>query len=426
MNILFMASGVLPYPTSSGDAVLMYALIACLRAMGHAVTVVPVALRNADLEQMAEHERYLIAEGVPVVRVGDFEQVPRAGSLLQKIKSLLWGNPYESFHKNAGAQQALEQHLQNHDYQLIYAYSWDAVAAASNADGIPKIASLVTLLDDAYRGRRETLFHHKLSRLPSVLYSLIRFRRQMKVSWGLLNDMDYIVEHAAHHAQTLLDRGYDNVAYIPHPLPVQAAIETRAIPGGVNVLIPGSLKGIASVKGFEFFLDEILPLLKKRKTELKQPVCFRIVGYGDLPDKIHSRMQAESDWIKIVGFVDDLREEYALAPVVLVCVRSKIGFRTRIAEAFSYGKCVVSHSDNAAGIPVMNDGENVLMDETAEGMVDRLIRSVNDAALCQRLGRAARASFNAEISADSAMDKLAAIVAKVSQDSSPSQTGASQ
>ena len=67
--------------------------------------------------------------------------------------------------------------------------------------------------------------------------------------------------------------------------------------------------------------------------------------------------------ITVTGFVPDLREYYARAQVVVVPVRTGVGIRGKVLEAWACGKAVVGTSLAFQGIPAVH-GQNALVAET--------------------------------------------------------------
>ena len=69
--------------------------------------------------------------------------------------------------------------------------------------------------------------------------------------------------------------------------------------------------------------------------------------------------------ITVTGFVPDLREYYARAQVVVVPVRTGVGIRGKVLEAWACGKAVVGTPLAFQGIRAIH-GQNALVAETPE------------------------------------------------------------
>jgi len=123
---------------------------------------------------------------------------------------------------------------------------------------------------------------------------------------------------------------------------------------------------------------------------------------------LRNRLEQEP-LVDFVGFVDDIEEAYKGADIILVNIPMTLGFRTRIAEAFSYGLCVVTHAANAEGMPEIQDGENAVSSSNPEVIVDELVRLIKHPDARCELGENAKLAFDYEISEPIAIKRLEAI-----------------
>ena len=102
--------------------------------------------------------------------------------------------------------------------------------------------------------------------------------------------------------------------------------------------------------------------------------------------------------IEFIGFADDVSEEHRLSHFMLVAIPTPVGFRTRIAEAFGYGQCVVAHSANCEGMPEIKNGENALCADNGKDVADLMISAINDGELRMKVAQAARDTFDDQYS----------------------------
>jgi len=409
MKMIFFAGGKLPYKTGNGSSVLTYALINCYRKLGFEITVVPTHIRYDDKQEQLMHQNYLEQAGIKVKTFDDIEHPRKVTSRLTRLKQTINPKMDDYYHYSHSSKPELLSFLDKLDKKntILVAYSWSAVVLISNIKGFFKIASIVDPIEKYLELRRDLK--------PEGIYQNIRYkmnlwraRKQPTYAYEALQKMNVIIEHAYHHTLTLIEKGYKNVYYLPHPLPVREAIEPQTRKNNTTILISGSLKGTASRHGFLFFLNEIFPRFKKRRHELSTDVIFRIVGHGKMETTLRNRLEQEP-LVDFVGFVDDIEEAYKNADIIMVNIPVTLGFRTRIAEAFSYGLCVLTHAANAEGMPEIQDGENAISSSNPEVLVNGLVRLINTPDTRYELGENAKLTFDYEMSEPIAIKRLEAI-----------------
>jgi glycosyltransferase involved in cell wall biosynthesis len=95
--------------------------------------------------------------------------------------------------------------------------------------------------------------------------------------------------------------------------------------------------------------------------------------------------------VEFTGFVDDLEGLYQRSRVVCAPILAGGGTRIKIIEAAAYGKAVVATRVGAEGLN-MRDGVELLLRDDPGSFADACLQLLNDAVLCERLGRAAYAT----------------------------------
>ncbi len=406
-KILFITSGRLPFPTGNGVSVLTHGLLTCFQNLGFAPCVIPLSMNYSNKEEEMFHRNYLLKSGI---RIMEFPEIANAkgNGKKQFIKRLLYPQFSDYF---PYSNNVLKSILQDEAVKLLVAFGWDAVALVHPLKNVFKVASIVDLLGKHFELRRQSVKqYHGLQKIMEYL-SIFGARKKEQFALQSLRNFDLILEHAYHHTQELTNMGYQNVFYLPHPIPepdkkrIAEKYEKRT-DNSVRILIPGSLKGVASRLGFEFFIQEILPKLANRENDINIPYRFRIVGHGNLPESLKTSLEAQKN-INHVGFVEDIEKEYVNADIVLVNVPVEQGFRTRIADAFSYGCCVVAHSANCAGMPEVSDGVNALTAEDPDLFVQKLIAAITKPELRKQIGDKAKETFEKQYAIKVATKKLA-------------------
>ncbi len=146
---------------------------------------------------------------------------------------------------------------------------------------------------------------------------------------------------------------------------VENTVDVAAMPrlgpvpdGPPTLLFVGSFDYPPNREAAVEIFDVHAPELRRSIPELR----FRLVG-RDSTGVIASRAQAV-EGVEMVGFVDDLREEYERAHAVYVPLRSGGGTRIKVLEAFAYGRPVIATELAIEGLGLA-EGTHYLSCETA-------------------------------------------------------------
>jgi len=139
------------------------------------------------------------------------------------------------------------------------------------------------------------------------------------------------------------------------------------------------------------FVREVVPVLDAHLGPDGYEVHF--VGRSEGAPRELVELAAKRPNIKIRGFVDSADEEFLSADILLALNPVRLGNRLRIASAFSFGCCVVSHSANQCGMPELRHEYNVLLAEKAKDIALALVRALSDESLRRRLGENGRRTY---------------------------------
>lgn len=151
-----------------------------------------------------------------------------------------------------------------------------------------------------------------------------------------------------------------------------------------NIVFTGSMDWLPNEDAMQYFIREILPLVRKEIPG----VTLTVVGRNPYASLVELSKSDPS--IVVTGRVDDVRPYIDRAAVYVVPIRIGGGTRLKIYEAMSMGKPVVSTTVGAEGLPVTNNQELVLADSAPE-FAAALIRLFRDADWAAELGgRAAK------------------------------------
>jgi len=157
------------------------------------------------------------------------------------------------------------------------------------------------------------------------------------------------------------------------------AVEERAN----SLVFTGSMDWLPNEDAVLYFVDAILPLIKRQCPE----VSLDVVGRS--PSRKLQALAEREESVRLTGWVDDTRPFVARGSICIVPLRIGGGTRLKIFEAMAMGKAIVSTTVGAEGLPV-RAGENILLADTPGDFTDSVVSLLRDPNQRKRLGTAAR------------------------------------
>lgn len=405
-NILFILNkNNIPAPTGNGDKVLVSAICNLMLKLDYRVHLLILSAISEEEKKIALND-FVNSDRLSI----DAIVFDRANTIRSEIYDIV-------FPKKSGTLLSLknisllENFILSKKIDIIFGYNIEPIIAMSFLDfNGPKIAFMVDLLEHFYRRRWQLWKKNNLKQKIRNGISFLAQHQNIAVFNKALVKIDHVVEHAHNHFLELREKGFENVTYIPHPLPIVPFSQSYFKDSKkFIVLIVGSFKGVASRLGQEFFFAHVLPHYEKISNGDYSDIEFRFVGHGEMPIIIKEKVNA-SHYCKFVGFVDNLEAEWFNADVVLVTIPIEHGFRTRIAEAMNYGKCVIAHTSNSKGMPELVHNFNCFMSTEGIEIAEFIMRVKKDGDLKIKIGENAKITFIERICGNAAIDKIKDIV----------------
>jgi glycosyltransferase involved in cell wall biosynthesis len=232
-------------------------------------------------------------------------------------------------------------------------------------------------------------------RLHAALYSAVQWQRLRRHEARVCREVDAVVAVSDTDAAllralapsghyTVLPNGVDTAAFPYHP----AAATAGSDPDGGVVLFTGTMDFRPNVDAVLWFVERILPRLRRARPRLR----FQVVGKAPHPRLLAAARRHAG--LEIVGAVPDMRPFLADATVYTVPMRMGSGVRLKVLEAMAAGVPVVSTTVGLEGIAATPDEHALLADEPA-AFAAAIVRLLDDPAERARLAWHARALVEA-------------------------------
>ena len=174
--------------------------------------------------------------------------------------------------------------------------------------------------------------------------------------------------------------GVQNTSSVPTGVDVEYFERPANVTLTHDLVFVGSMDWMPNIDGVRWFLDEILPIIRRSRPECR----VAIVGRRP-PAQIAA--EAKDPLITITGTVPDVRPFLWESAVSIVPLRVGGGTRLKIFEAMAAGTPVVSTTIGAEGLPVRH-GEDIGIADTPDRFAAECLRLLEDAEERRRMSAA--------------------------------------
>ena len=393
MKILYLTPYV-PYPLNNGGLIRVYHMMVNLGSK-HDVTAICM---EPDNDAQAQGIKVIEETGISI------ETVPVARHQKKKLKriyqllSLVSAKPYQykQFH-SAAMQNAVTRHLSEGDYDLLLVEFSQMGYFQLDTD----IPSFIDQHNVEYEIMHRTYETEKNPLRKLLAYSeWKKFYKQEienceKFTGCLttsIRDAEILQQRSPGMECHIIPNGVDSEFFRP------ATTDSDDFDPNM-VLFTGTISYYPNTEGILWFYKNIWPLIKEKNPQ----ATFCIAGKEPPPEVQAIADKDES--VTATGMVDDMRDYYNKASVVVVPLRVGGGTRLKILEGMAMSKSIVSTSVGAEGID-HTDGQNILLKDTPEDFSEAVVTVMKDTALRQKLEKGGRDLAEAKYDWRAVTDKL--------------------
>jgi glycosyltransferase involved in cell wall biosynthesis len=187
--------------------------------------------------------------------------------------------------------------------------------------------------------------------------------------------------------------GVNEVAAIPTGVDLDFFRRPADVTPKADLVFLGSMDWLPNVDGIEYFVREILPLIRQRV-----PGCVLAV-VGRTPSASIRALAERDPGIQVTGTVADVRPWLWSSKVSIVPLRIGGGTRLKIYESMAAGTPTVSTRIGAEGLDVSHPA-NIRLADTPAGFAEQCIELLEDVRERERLAAEALALVTAHFSWD--------------------------
>jgi len=225
--------------------------------------------------------------------------------------------------------------------------------------------------------------HYEVQQNPAKRrYLYWQWRKMQHFEKDVCRRVDSVIAVSEADAQMMeRDYGVAKVYDIPTGVDVDFFQPSNSVTLRPNSLVfTGSMDWLPNEDAMRYFIDDILPLVKRRIPD----VHLTIVGRNPYPSLLELAQRDRT--LTVTGRVDDVRRYIDDAVAFIVPIRIGGGTRLKIYEAMAMEKPVVSTTIGAEGLPV-HDGAHLLIADDPPTFAEAVVKVLSNAEVAMRLGR---------------------------------------
>ncbi|MBY0564443.1 MAG: glycosyltransferase family 4 protein [Hyphomonadaceae bacterium] len=208
----------------------------------------------------------------------------------------------------------------------------------------------------------------------------------------LLSQADAIVAIQPEEAAVVRSRLPETTTLLA-PCAVNCVSEPQ--PGAGDELLFIGSNTFFNAEGLEWFLAQCWPAIRARRPDVR----LRVVG------SVCRRLGALPEGVVALGVIDDLRDVYASAGVVIVPLLGGAGLKIKLVEALGAGKSVVATAAATKGVEDYVTPAVIIEDE-ADRFAGAVLVLLDDRSKREALGRAALAAASRHFSEAQCYEEL--------------------
>lgn len=390
-----MLTPYLPYPLLSGGQIRTYNLLKKLSTK-HEVTLFSLIKNESEKEHISELKKYC-------KKVEVFKRSEKPFTFTNIIKTAFSSYPFLVIRNHAPKIiSAVEKELKNNHYDLIHAETFYMMPHIPKTD-IPTILVEQTIEYLGYESYAKKAF--------GLIRPILNIDIQKIKKWE---------EYYWKACDTLIVMSEDDKKFIANIIKDEQKIEVVA--NGVDtkwfneykkklrnvptLLSVGTFKWLPNVEAVRFLVDKVWPLIKTKVPSAE----LLIVGNAPTSEIYDYEKQDQS--IKVLGRIEDIRDAFAQAHLLMAPVFSGKGTRYKVLEAMASGTPVVATTTAVEGLNVKN-GVEVMTSNSKHEMANLAVELLNNEDLRKKMAENGKKFVTKNYDWDLISDKLDKIYKRI-------------
>ena len=368
MKVL-MLTPYLPYPLVSGGQIRTYNLLKHL-SKHHDITLFALIKHESERQHLKELQKYC-------AKIELFKRTENPFVLRNILLAGFSSYPFVvTRNLPLDMKQSVADELGRVKYDLIHAETFYMMP------NIPETKIPIILAEQTieYLGYQDYMKKANPLLRPILAIDIAKIKYWERSFWKKADKLITMSEEDKDFIERELKRKLNiNVVANGVDLEFFSGVKKR-LPKDPTVLFVGTFKWLPNIEAVEEIVKKIWPLILAKLPNAK----LKIVGFSPT-DKI--KAYASDPTIEVLGGIDDIRDAFATAHVLLAPIRSGKGTRYKVLEAMITSTPVVATTLAVEGLDLKN-GQEVLIADTSAGLAEATVKLLKDTSLQSKLGNA--------------------------------------
>jgi len=368
MKVL-MLTPYLPYPLVSGGQIRTYNLLKHL-SKHHDITLFSLIKDEAEREHLSELQKYC-------QKIVLFKRTKNPFVLRNILLAGFSSYPFVvTRNLPLDMKKAVQAELARDKYDLIHAETFYMMP------NIPETKIPIILAEQTieYLGYQDYMNKANPLLRPILKIDIAKIKYWERYFWKKADKLITMSEEDKNFIEKELGKR-QNISVVANGVDLDFFSKIKKhLPKDPTVLFVGTFKWLPNIEAVEEIVKKIWPIILQDLPTAK----LKIVGFSPTA-KIKD--YASDPSIEVLGAIDDIREAFATAHMLLAPIRSGKGTRYKVLEAMITGTPVVATTLAAEGLD-LRSGRDVLIADTTSGLATASVKLLKDQELQQKLGMA--------------------------------------
>lgn len=300
--------------------------------------------------------------------------------------------------------RAIEKELKENKYDLIHAETFYVMPH------IPKTKIPIVLVEPTieYSVYKHYVDHEVFPILkPIYMFDVIKLKWWEKYYWKKADELFAVSDEDKNIMEKEIKRG--DVGVIPNGVDVDFFDSKKVVKKNPpRVLYHGNYKWMQNVEAVNLLVHKVWPIIKKRVKNVNLWISGR-----NVPPEIIEYSKADKKII-ISESIEDNRDIYKAAKVLVTPIRGPGGTRLKVLEALASALPVVSTNVGVAGLG-LKKGSDALVSDNMNKLAENVIRVINDTKYANKIGKSGKEFVKKNFDWKSIVEKLNKVYIKVNE-----------